>query len=123
MSEAMMQYKLLQRVETKMDAFAKYYFQFNEKWFLMWVWTIHYLTLFILIIDNLISIHSIKEENKMSLKDYGQHSKSALLKPIKHYKTNINFRQMVKYRNPANGMTPIPVEQMNATVGGSLRVS
>ena len=30
-SEAVMQYKLLQRVETKMDAFAKYYFQFNEK--------------------------------------------------------------------------------------------
>ena len=26
MSEAMMQYKLLQRVETKMDAFARYYF-------------------------------------------------------------------------------------------------
>lgn len=29
MSEAMMQYKLLQRVETKMDAFARYYFQYN----------------------------------------------------------------------------------------------
>lgn len=26
-SEAMMQYKLLQRVETKVDVFAKYYFQ------------------------------------------------------------------------------------------------
>lgn len=30
-SEAVMQYKLLQRVETKMDAFAKYYFQLIEK--------------------------------------------------------------------------------------------
>jgi hypothetical protein len=29
MSEAMMQFKLLQRAETKVDAFAKYYFQFS----------------------------------------------------------------------------------------------
>ena len=31
MTEAVMQYKLLQRVETKMDAFSKYYFQYQEK--------------------------------------------------------------------------------------------
>lgn len=30
-SEAMMQYKLLQRADTKVDAFAKYYYQLVEK--------------------------------------------------------------------------------------------
>ena len=29
-SEAVMQYKLLQRVDTKVDVFAKYYFQLGE---------------------------------------------------------------------------------------------
>ena len=59
----------------------------------------------------------------MSLKQHGLHSKSALLKPLKPSHKCINFRQMVKHRNPANGIAPIPIPQIHATVGGSLRVS
>jgi len=59
----------------------------------------------------------------MSLKNYGIGHQSALLKPLKQTKNTIHFRQMIKHRNPADGIAPMPIPQMAQTVTASLRSS
>lgn len=111
----MMQYKLLQRAETKMDAFAKYYFQMHEKWYLLIFLGLNSILYLVTSAPSkdIELLYLLFQGRKLMKKNLTTNlAKSDLLRPIDHLHKPVTFRTIIKCRNQS--CEPLELEKLQS---------